>query len=805
MIRVYINNEWQSFNELKAPPIKTAIDDSLDTATVIFYADFKEAIEKNTLVNVQNKIMCVYNDQSIPIAKNSNKWQHTLSLIETTHLLDLIFCNNICLTNTSETFYQQLVKLTENIGFFCDFFINSTQLHPNLINAVNGLNSAEIYCINLTARECFNELLRTINARIELQVQYVANSETPIQYWLNYRSGSKRNNLVEFEEMSSLYTYDSNTMTNNLTFIGQNAVTRYPITQGYEGFKTTETTLTSDNAQIILMHDIEDIVSFKVMFNATYNIKFTRISDNYYDTKNYTKTVQDVELINYFIEQEAYDLLTSSEQQEKIPYSKSNFIQTGSINLLRTILYGTGSKLAQIAEIETENFIEKDILNYIDAEDLEIRPQTEWYYTVYSVITPELQNIAYQITYYPFLNVYGNLTKNANKETIFTIVDNQQEEVLSLEKYSDLLDSKVKRIGNMEIEIDEINQPIKELNDYTEDGYVIYEREIAQATNEVKVHYKLSKDYNLLNNRIAVDQKKRLFEIPLNYQDCYLTQKHIMRVSTKSDETQYMNFFSTNLKIACISTLLGRVFSSSLPDVTYTSDYSIRGILFTTKKDGEEIATKYLSCSTYAFKDSIHFSMLTYDNYSAALSVGGQVLGGKRAIYNPYCDEYGEFDTMRYSLCIKNPTTYVERHIAYPDEIAAGQQESYEFTELHYHKDRTQRICLDISAEIKSIDDDVILGKEFFQNNLILQNSIVPTLYFYYSIEETYEPFSTKALGEKASFTITDGFKATYNSGLTYLEPIANFPPTIKSWAIADINGNIYIAVNGNVKPIYFY
>lgn len=801
MIQIYINNEWKSFNELKAPPIKTAIDDSLDTATIIFYADFKEAIEKNTLVNIQNKIMCVYNDQSTPIAKNNNKWQHTLSLIETTHLLDLIYCTNICLTNKEDTLYQQLVKLAENIGFFCDFLINSTQLHPSLINAVNGFKSAEIYCVNSTAKECFNELLRTINARIELQVKYVANSEQQIQYVLNYRSGSKRNNLVSFKEMSSLYTYDSNTMTNNLTFIGQNAVTRYPITQGYEGFKTTETILTSDNAQIILMHEIEDIVSFNVMFKAHFGVKFTRISDGYFDTQYYNLLLTDIDLIDFLIEQEAYDLLDESQQQVKLPYSKNNIIQTGTINLLRTILKGTGNKLVQLAQIKGLAYINENIYDLIKEES---KPTTEWTYQAVDMTAPNISEVAYKIIYYPFLNVYGILTKNANKESVFTIVDNQQEEVLSLEKYSDLLDSKLKRIGNMEIEIDEINQPIKELNDYTEDGYVIYEREIAQATKEIKVHYKLSKDYNLLNNRIAVDQKKRLFEIPLNYQDCYLTQKHIMRVSTKNDETKYMNFFSSNLKIACISTLLGKLSYRDLPDVTYTTDYSIRGIWFKTQKNNVEIARKYLSCSTYAFKDSIHFSMLTYDNYSSALSVGGQVLGGKRAIYNPYCDENGEFDKMQYALCIKNPTSYLDEILAYPNEIAAGQKET-SVIDINFHKDRTQRICLDISAEIKSIDNDIILGKEFYQNNLILQNSKISTLYFYYSRDEKYEPFSTKALGEKATFEITDGFKATYNLGLHYLEPIANFPPNITSWAIADEEKNIYIAVNGNVKPIYFY
>ena len=73
MIRIWINNEWQEFKELKGVPYKTAIDDSLDTATAIFYADFKEPIAKNTYVEIYNGIiMIVYNDQSIPISKYKN-------------------------------------------------------------------------------------------------------------------------------------------------------------------------------------------------------------------------------------------------------------------------------------------------------------------------------------------------------------------------------------------------------------------------------------------------------------------------------------------------------------------------------------------------------------------------------------------------------------------------------------------------------------------------------------------------------------------------------------------------------------
>ena len=798
-MRIYINNTWQEFDILKAPPIKTAIDDSLDTATVIFHSNFKEAIEKNTFIEINNKIMCVYNDQSVPISKYNNKWQHTLSLIETTHLLDLIFCTNICLTNREETLNEEFVKLTENIGFFSNSFISSMQIHSDLKEALNGLNSVELYCINSTARECFDDLLKTINARIELIAEYSQTSNMMF-FWLNYRSGAKRNNLVSFNKMSSLYTYDSNTMTNNITFIGQNAVPRYPITQGYEGFKTTEPILTTENAQMILMHEIEDIVSLKVKYRYTYNIQI-----DFIDTTIISDIIQrtfdvEIDLTEFLIEQEAYDLLTSEEQQTKIPYSRNNIINTGSINLIRTLLFGTGNKMVQIAQQQGYIKVQNNINDYM-MNDEEYPPSYDYDYNVLDVIIVPLkiENMLYQITYYPFLNVYGNVTKNANKKDNFTIVDNQQEEVLSLEKYSDLLENKIKRIGNMEIEIDEVNQPIKKLNDYTEDGYVIYEREIAQSINEVKVHYKLSKNYNLLNNRIAVDQKKRLFEIPLNYQDCYLTHKKKIYVDFIESQSPEDETFT--LKDTILKTLNGDF---------ARNDTEVRGVWFETKKENEKINTLFLYCSAYVLNNGLHFSCLMYDNYSSALSVGGQVLGGKKAIYNPYCDSNGEFDELTYALC-RVPTNKTSELLLYPSGYIDVTKVTDE-TKINFHKDRSQRICLDICVEVDSLNEDIILGKEFFQNNRAIKNSKTPKLYFWYSEDEVYTKDTLKALGTKHTEEIDTIFNYVYNvSKYNYEKMNILFNPTnkqgfenVKSWCIADENGNIYLAVNGELKPIYF-
>lgn len=810
-MKIYLDNKWVTFNNLRLPPIKTAIDDSLDTATVVFYSEIKEAIAKNTYVNLQNKIMVVFNDVSENFSKEKGIWKHTMSLIEPTHLLDLIFVNNICLTNRNDTLYQQLVKLTQNITFFSNSFINETQIHPDLANAVMGLKSAEIYCLNSTAKECFNELLRTINARVELQVQYIASTQT-MQLWITYRSGNKRNNLVSFKKMSSTYSYDANNMTNNLTFIGKNAVTRYPITQGYEGFKTTETTLTSDNAAIILMYEVEDIVSFKVLVDVETDLEVKRwdlnnnLTGTFYPTRTFTI---EVDLTENLIEEEAYNLLTSPQQQLKIPYSKNNVIKTGTMNLWHTFWKGTGSKIEAIVIEKAKEYVEFKNLNELMKNDPEYPSNSTDYIYTYNILSNgrrvknDIENLAYQIMYYPFLNIYGNLTKDVTKDKIFTIVDNQQEEVLSIEKYSDLLGTKIKRIGNMEIEIDEINQPIKELNDYTEDGYVIYEREIAEDSIETKAHYKLSKDYNLLNARIAVDQKKRLYEIPLDYQDCFLTPQYTLKVGFTYNDDR-MKFFNKNAIVSCVSTLLEKINISNLPETTYTLNQSIRGVWFKTEKENNEIARKYLSCSTYALNDTLHFSILTYDNYSSALSVGGQVLGGKKAVYNPYCDEIGEFDKITYALCIYNPTSYIDRHIAYPNEISAGQKVTLEKT-INFNKDRTQRICMDIGVGIKSTNKNIILGKEFFQNNLLLQNVKIPKLYLYYSYEEEYQGYAAKALGEKLeNYNIEDLFNITVDNVVS-LNYISTFSPNIKSWAIADENRNIYIAVNGNENKIYFY
>ena len=816
MIRIWINNEWQEFKELKGIPYKTAIDDSLDTATAIFYADFKEPIAKNTYVEIYNGIiMIVYNDQSIPISKYKNKWQHTLSLIEPTHLLDQIPCNNICLTKQYSNLYPKFLTMSKNIYFYSqktnpsneNKFDNSEfdkMLSDELRDRLSyELSSPEIYCSNMTAKECYNELLKTINGRIELIVNYL-DYKNEFEYILDYRSGDKRKQLITFNEMSSVYTYDSNNMINNLTYNAKNVVTRYPISQGYEGFKTTETTLTTENASIILNHEIEDIVSFMVKVDAQVDLQLKKSGE---DTIHYTFRYipVDVDITENFIEQEAYDLMTSTEQQNYIPYTKNNVIVPGKLDLIQTIVNFTGSKIESIVKEKINDVVNNnpDIVRDFMTRDEEY-PYPEYIvYNIsptYALHKAKIDKMAYKITYYPFLNINGKITKNISKNSVLSIYDNQQEEVLSLERYSDYLENKLNRIGNTEIEIDEINQPLKSLNSYTEDGYVIYEREISSALNEVKAHYKLSKDYNMLNSRLAVDQKKRLYEIPKDYEDCYLMPKYTMSVSTKTIQEagdfnrEKQTLFIDEAIISCIKTLTKRDSSS------------VYGIWFKTENwDNEE--PKYLYCSTYAFQKTLHFLALTYDNYSAALSVGGRVLGGKKAVYNPYVDERGEFTSLQFKLCGNNKNKSLDELLKYPSEEAKGEVLTYT-QELDFAKDRVQRICFDINFEIQSIDEDVYIGKEFYQNNELLQNNYIPELFLWYSRKEKYDkkPLIAKGAiaGVATSYSHTISKVSDAYANYFKFEYIGEPIQDVKSWAIADENGKIYLAVNGAIRPIYF-
>lgn len=886
-VKLFLNNKWESVDVVRLPPLKEAIDDSLDTATIVFYSSkYKEAIEKNTFVNFNNKLMVVYNDVSENYSKykDNAQWKHTLSLIETTHLLDLIFCNNICLTNRDDTLYDQLIKMTQNIAFFSNSFITEEIIGVDLTNAVMGLKSAEIYCINQTAKECYNNLLSSINARVELQAKYVSNT---IQFTLNYRSGNKRKNLISFKNLSTTYSYDASSMTNSLTFFGQNAVTKYPVIQGYEGFKTTEPTLTSDNACIITMNEIEDVVKFSVLYKINIEMNVKQYKD---DTQ--TGTFYGVERIFYLeldltdklIEEEAYNLLTDDDKEKAIPYSKSNIIKIGTMNLWHTFWSGTGSKIEKLVN-ENGRIEQAMLLKGLMETDTDYPSKgTEYtyeYQIIGQTIEDDITTMSYQLIYYPFLNVYGKQTKNPNKDDTFTLFDNQNEEVLSLEKYSQFLDTKIKRIGNMEIEVDEANEEIKELGDYTEDGYVIYEKEISYDSLETKAHYKLSKDYNMLNSRLAVDQKKRLYEIPLSYNNCYLNDTIFITASfdEPKEESNYSSFVYQG-----IIKMVGCLIDGQLLDENDKIDTIIDGVerkkillslkyatselrkieLLTYAEIDEEtynnLEEKYrytynnkyyiinspyyylLSSHTYFMGDSIHLLSTMYDNYSSALSVGGEIIGGNKAVYNPYSNAKGEFNLLAYFLnfdeksitykyqdgelnpeyiitCASN-YTYAQS-LLHPNSLPQNQS-SYQLKATNkrhilFNKDRCQRVLLDVALKIKQ-DNNIFFGRAFFQNNMLLQNSTLNKVYLYTSREEQYQGFISKALGEKTEQDITNLFKVIHaeKNNLNYiiLSFQSSFIKGTKSWTIADEEGNVYLAVNsyadsnGNeIIPttIYFY
>ena len=206
---------------------------------------------------------------------------------------------------------------------------------------------------------------------------------------------------------------------------------------------------------------------------------------------------------------------------------------------------------------------------------------------------------------------------------------------------------------------------------------------------------------------------------------------------------------------------------------------------------------------------SLVYKGIMYDNYSVGLSVGSQVIGGKTTYLNPYCNQDGEFnkiDIQVISSNFDNMNFNVQQTIAQAKPVIPFQlTEAYKkaiYTDLVGYdiaKDRLEQISITYQLEMVA-GDKVFIGDTFLKNNALLTGK-ANDMWLYFSPDEFYTNTDTSCKGTRI------GSKKP-NIGSNFASVPSEVDLTLySSWAIGDIDGNLYIGVNNNkevFRDVYF-
>ncbi|MCK9537134.1 MAG: hypothetical protein M0R05_06125, partial [Bacilli bacterium] len=188
-------------------------------------------------------------------------------------------------------------------------------------------------------------------------------------------------------------------------------------------------------------------------------------------------------------------------------------------------------------------------------------------------------------------------------------------------------------------------------------------------------------------------------------------------------------------------------------------------------------------------------------NFSAGMSIGNQVIGGKKVIPNPYVNENGEYEQIEINLFNDRIKSVATDELARARLLPKTSLDQYNANEITFSKtyqrkkDAYEHHSFTVCFEIKSLEDDIIIGPAIAKDNPLWWSARLEQ--FVYVSSEKYNIGDKKIKGSKAlnqNITISNGYV------------VVSFDNTdIQSWAIGDVDGNLYIACNRpSVRTIQF-
>ncbi len=841
MISIYDNasEEWEQIDHCQLGQVlDETVDDTLDSATVVFEHSRKEAYAEFTRVaffysELGHKILCVGEDRSVLAGKmpGNLNYMHTMTLVEQTKILEKIIIPCILLRNKTDTLYQQLQKLLDNaLPLYKTPFYNprTWTISSDLKDAL-GVSASkpygtipgeDFYFQNVTLRAALDEMLSVINARVRASfygdlddINISFQSLEVGEAWQGSLTVVSRENAVNADDFAG-----------GITAPIANGVSRMLVNEPISGIKCAESALTTRNALIQTRYPIEELN--KLLFIPC--DPGAHISGESYENfpinAGSLSFAAELDVTDLCLDKELYNLLPDEGDEGKrkyIYYSRGDTQINLSFqkNILGSIFDDLDSVLAtKVNEWAAEN---ADAINthfgWEQGTPLTIALS-------YGDSKTALDYLLYKISYYPYVDTTVQATKPgiySDSYADLTIIDGQGSGNVNTARYGANLAGKIARTGNGEHYIDCVAESFTDivpLLSKIEEHWVVYRRTISvnhTATGYFyKIRYYLSKYFNNVVERVAINRETRVYNIPLTgVRSDIIDRNYIYMASVAKplSERLYGTLYSLGLRAFALSFIGGNAQNVKPVDRLVASTYN--GAIDPTR----EMQVYELATANIAAGNILVFKADYMDNFNAGYSIGSTIIGGKKVLLNPYANSAGEFAGIEFMLA--NGSDIALDDIKYLPLTAwgnysVGQQVTHP-TQRIYYKDAAQQISVVQQFEVIPAADDFetfIIGFAAINNNLLMTTENRPeNLYLYLSNSKYTINEQVKAKGAKQPATTADLFTIDYDSVERYAA-IEYSGDTIsaahEAWAIGDENGALYIAVNKNINnldKIYFY
>ena len=510
-----------------------------------------------------------------------------------------------------------------------------------------------------------------------------------------------------------------------------------------------------------------------------------------------------VDLTNYIFPKQEYDALLASgsdftaRKTHAIWYEQNNNYIDGF-----TTPWGAFGVLPSIMNILAEVmalYVDPDYPEYL----FEIQPGHEWY------------NYLFRVTYVPVLDSRIHIEREDIHEINMNsiIVGNIRGDVSDIQNITTNMYGRIQRLGlapvlRANIYVD--TTMIRSMNSYTVDDEVITDREIIGFPDFVAVRYETTPRFNRLSLFLAVDRQFRALQVLPDAQ--IVTRREIVKdyiiIDTENKENlsmishiqTFMQVFENinenySANIAYIEIDSGETAKLLMPCVSMGGQSTM---LFELKFPSPNIAgnaqieqssRRVMKAIPYTKEDGSfdHINIRLYD-YFYGTKVGEEDFMNDESFYQEYANDFAHgFPAVR----VGDDYTVADT----PPLISTG--------DLRIFLDTNETLVLGIQIQLLPSQElilDVVIGLNITTMNPMVTNyeNDKPQLYVWLTNERYHKTENKFAKGSVSTITYTVGYN--------WIE-LSEEIPLGTHWAIADLNGNLYLAVNQSTnqyQKLYF-
>ena len=841
-LKLWTHQILKTFEPLAGGTMTWVADDTLDSATVRIVTDTSEPYENTAIATlvfekgdgteIDSVKMLVGADTVEPYAKAAGKFVHTLSLVELTKILEK-FTNLHYVSTARTTLAVQVSTAIENLntliyGKYIDHYNTGEPNYffklvadDNLVAMLANHQSEDYVNENATAREIFDDLLSTINARVVV-------TDITNDYIIKVGAIELNKTTDKTEVANRLGTFWQNNIDNFCGKVMSKVSNATPQSLVYtvDSFKSTLNTATTNDKVISTPFAVEYFKSFALAYKDEMLLEVTYTQGgeekNKQITINYPIDLIDSKDFNGNSE----DLLVDKEFWDTLPANTPTMTNYVKDN---TLYYEQGADTVDVSRtfkdiVFTTNVFdttaEKAIFRYIDRNRVSLLGGADCQITGFTTVIASSHPFAvdkwiFFASYAPFLDdVVLEATKNTKQVdynvSLLSINDGQSDNVIDLTRYGRNLVGKAQRIGNDELSIDaniygfeNVFEPLDKVDDY-----VVYKTEMqimskanptaAEDKNWYKVRYSMTKGFNNLAEKIGLAREKRIYQIPLTgyrstlpiRQRIAFNNRNFIYLSNTTEVTD-RNFLSAYLMQRLVNTKPSGMTELMLMKVTASGK------------------TFVLPIVGFGAGNTINFIARFYDNYSAGLSFVAKRnvfkwVGGNKACQNPYVNNNGVclgfFDIAVGNTAGFNFESIKERPVLGSSDTFIGISND----NLSYTKDRAESITL---QKIYSFVQDerkftsigkLRIGDALIKDNYAFEFGIRPKLKLYKDCAAKYFDGNIQVFNASDGALVgetQDFLEVKYWAEKTAFLVVKNDNTEYNNCIIADDNGNIYLAV----------